>query len=447
MEPLAEVGRARSLPSQQFGSGRMAEILRGEELLHPLPFDPLAGPHGDPRGDRDEPAQWSLDFPDPEDLISTRLAPRQLIERGQRVVSIVLRPKDLKAILKNPARRGLDTERPAYVSFFDQGELVFADGFGLRIHGGLSRIHSPEKSFRLYCHRNYGAEAFPPGLLPWAEGPETRVVLHNDTRADLIGRNWSFANPLAYDIARRIGALAPHTAPAQLVLNGEVHGAVFLTERLDERYLEKLLGHGDFIFIRTKKTGKESRYRRGRAEHYRKLRSWIEKAPKITLEEAGQRVDLDNLFRWLISVTFCATTDAFQGPMVRDEADPHGRWFWINWDMDHSFMSTKEELRQPWVEDTFDDILRGNHPDLRGRLLRRLLRDDPEARVRLRQLYEEVLETRLTDEFLQERYEHYSAVAAQYEICDTDFLPLLESFLTHRRVEVQRQLRLYLETH
>lgn len=435
MEPLKAFGASRSRPAGELGSGRLGKLLQRTGRLHPVPYDPETGR----RGSRLQPARWSVDAPPPEGIPSSRQVPEGLVERGQRVVSVTLRPKDLRYFRRNPRSRGLNSERPAYVSFFEDGELLYGGGAGFRLHGGLSRIYSRKKSYRLYFHPSYGDESLPSGVLPWeAASPVSRLVLHNDTRTDFIGRDWSFAGPLAYDIARQVGCIAPRTAPAQFVLNGELQEAIFLTERLDERYVEALLGHPHFTFIRTKRDSKGGRFRRGNPDHYKLLRQWANEGV-ATLEEAEKRVDLDNLFRWFISVTFCATTDAFQGPLVRDETDPRNRWFWINWDMDHSFMSTKQELTDPWEESTFDHIL-GNHPDVRARVLRRLIDSDPQARRRLRELYEEVLDTRLTQEFLDERLAHYKAIAADYEICSTDFLPLLERFLERRRDVVRAQL-------
>ena len=47
--------------------------------------------------------------------------------------------------------------------------------------------------------------------------------------------HWYFVNPLAYDIARRMGAIAPETKPVRFFVNGEYYGPFVLTERFDER--------------------------------------------------------------------------------------------------------------------------------------------------------------------------------------------------------------------
>ena len=91
-------------------------------------------------------------------------------------------------------------------------------------------------------------------------------------------------------------------------------------------------------------------------------------------------MDLDNLTSWFISVLFCATTDAFQGVMLRDETASPPRWFWVNWDMDHSFMDLYQQAPEPWEHDTFATLL--TKRDLRSGLVTRLLEEDPRTGLR-----------------------------------------------------------------
>src|SRR5688572_22052300 len=167
--------------------------------------------------------QWS-----PQALPSSRALPPGEIARGLPVLSLTLDEADLRdpetGLLTNVMEHGSEWERKGSVSYFDEGKLLFASGVGVRIHGGGSRRVSPRQGFRLYFRRKYGRRELPPGLLfgPAAQ-PIRRLIVHNDVRRDQNGP-WSFVNPLAYDFARAIGAIAPETKPVRFYLNGEYYG-------------------------------------------------------------------------------------------------------------------------------------------------------------------------------------------------------------------------------
>jgi hypothetical protein len=315
---------------------------------------------------------------------------------------------------------------------------------GVRLHGGRSRFFSPRKSLRLYFHRSYGAPALPAAVQPWPDAvPLHDVVLHNDVREDAAGMRWQFASPLAYDLARQAGGLAPRTAPAWVYVNGELQGLYFLTERLDLDYVESHYGHRDFLLLRTKRDQGADRFQSGNPDLFKFLRLRIAKAPRLTVDGVADEIAVDPLLRWAVTVLFCATTDAFQGPLLRDLTDPSGRWFWIGWDMDHSFMSQKAVTENPWEQDAFEWLVRGRHPDLRAILLRRLAQEDETFPTRFRALSEQVLEERLTDEFLAERLAYYEGVADAYALEDRAFLPPLREFIVRRREVFRRQLDTY----
>ena len=93
----------------------------------------------------------------------------------------------------------------------------------------------------------------------------------------------------------------------------------------------------------------------------------------------------------------CDTHDAFQAPnQFRDERRPGAKWFWINWDMDASFIE--------WNHDTFQASLERVGEGRRGRrsneprpyLLTRLLKEDPEYRAYFASLFDEMLNHRVT---------------------------------------------------
>ncbi len=111
--------------------------------------------------------------------------------------------------------------------------------------------------------------------------------------------DWHFANPLAYDIARAIGAIAPETKPVRFFLNGEYYGPFVLTERFDERYFAAHWGYDDILLSQ---------------DEMNTLWEWVRTTRPLTMANVSQQVNIDNLTRWFVAVAFTATRDAYQGP-------------------------------------------------------------------------------------------------------------------------------------
>ena len=276
---------------------------------------------------------------------------------------------------------------------------MFASGVGVRIHGGSSRIRAPRPGFRLYFRRKYGPRELPPGVLFSAEAqPVRRIVVHDDVRRD--GRvDWYFANPLAYDIARAIGAIAPETKPVRFFLNGEFYGPFVVTERFDERFFAAHWGYDDILLSQ---------------EEMNKLWEWVRTTRPLTMANVSQHVNIDNITRWFLAVAFTATRDAYQGPgQFLDRTKASGGWFWVNWDMDQSFRNWNLDSYQYLLE-RIDEERRGRNPaEPRSVILSELIADDPQYRDYLKRVVQKALNHQLTQAFLMERYEHYLTTATQ----------------------------------
>ena len=354
---------------------------------------------------------------------SARVLPADELARGVSTVSLFVRPRDLtsrlRGLLVNARRSGAEWERPGWVSFFENGQVVHSAPAGVRIHGGSSREQKRPQGFRLYFRREYGARELPGAVAFGAAHahPLRRLVLHNDYRDRSDRLRWQFMNPLAYDIARAIGALAPPTRPVRFVLNGEFQGVYVLTEHLHPRdYFEAHPGY------------------RMRATHDEINALWpqVRAIRPLRMQTVAPLVDVDNLTRWFIAVVFCATGDAYQEPGVfRDPTRTTGQWFWVNWDMDGSF-------RDP-AQDSFPALLsrtgqrRARRPnDPRPYILTTLLDQDPEYRAYFMRTWTEAMNHVLTPAFLDDRYRHYEQLAVELGVADRRFLVSLRRFLTER---------------
>ena len=374
---------------------------------------------------------------DPHDAPSARVVNDAERKPGRSVVSVFVRPRDLhgrlRGLLTNPRRSGPDWERPAWVSFFEDGRLVHSAPAGARIHGGSSRELARPQSFRLYFRRKYGAREMPGAVAfgPDHRHPLRRLVLHNDARHRSDGNRWQFANPLAYDIARRAGALAPPTRPVRFLLNGEFQGVYVLAEHLHARdYFEAHPG----------------RRMRDSLDEINALYRQVRVLSPVNMRTAGRLVDLDSLTRWFIAVVFCATGDAYQEPgLFRDTSRSDAQWFWVNWDMDGSFRHADLDSFSTLLSRT--GARRARRPnDARPYLITTLLDQDPEYRAYFMRVWTDVMNHALTPEFLDERYAHYEQLTADLGIEDRRFLPPLRRFLTERPSRVWATAETWLAT-
>ena len=169
--------------------------------------------------------------------------------------------------------------------------------------------------------------------------------------------------------------------------------------------------------------------------------------PSFTMADAATWLDIENLTRWFVSIVFCGTSDPFQAVMFRDRTRPEARWFWVNWDMDHSFMDLTQRALVPWSQDTFRSTIRP--PALEARVIGRLIDDDPVYREYLARTFLDALNHQLSPAFLSERFQHYRAVAEQFGLENDSYLDVVAEFLGLRPVYVRAMLvrHLNLELH
>ena len=375
--------------------------------------------------------EWLDPFPDdryrvqisPATFPSTRAVPEAAVLEGTEVLSLVVDRDALsgseRGIVTHPEERGREWERPGYVSYFTDGQLRLATQVGVRLHGGRSRLYSPVKSFRLHFRARYGPPAVPSSMF-FGKGLEnnlTSVIVHNDVRRDRQGRDWHLVNPLAYDIARQLGGIVPRTRPTQFYLNGERQGVYVLTERITREFLEARFGHRRFS-ISADGTSRD-------------LPRWARTAKPFTMRDVNAVVDLDNLTSWALTVLFCGTTDILtQSPVARDLTDPASRWFWLTWDLDHSFMDLYQAAPQPWLLDSYRTLL-GNREG-RSRILTRLLQNDPDYRRYFAGRLSAALNHQITPAFLNERFGFYWEAALRRGAADSGYAEVLQQFLKER---------------
>ena len=200
-------------------------------------------------------------------LATSLRVPQASLDRGGPVVSLLVDPKAMAELDANRYGRGRDWERAAYLAFLEEGEVRFASGVGVRIHGGGGRRKKDSRGYRVYLRKSYGvAEIAGSALGPEFAGVELRrFVLRN--RSSLLG------NPLAFDLMRAAGVPAPRVRPAELFVNGERAGVFEVSEYIDEHFMEAHFGHRQFALVQTKlnKTATLAADRNGRPRRIRAL--------------------------------------------------------------------------------------------------------------------------------------------------------------------------------
>jgi len=361
--------------------------------------------------------RWS-----PLALPATQVVPPEEIASGLPVLAVALDHDALwgpAGILENKLQHGRDWEREGSVAYYEGGRLLFTSGVGVRVHGGGSRYTSPRQGFRLYFRRQYGPREFAPGILfsPDAQ-PIRRLVVHNDIRRDSDKTEWHFVNPLSYDIARAMGAVAPETKPVRFFLNDEYYGPFVLTERFDERYFAAHWGHDDILLSQ---------------EAFDRLWAWVQRTRPLTMQQVSGQVDLENLTRWFLAVAFCATRDAYQGPgQFLDLTRPSGGWFWVNWDMDQGLRNWDLDSYQYLLERIAEGRRGRNRAEPRSVLLTHLLSQDPAYREFFKRVFLQVMNHHVTPAFLDERYRHYADVAARLDVPNTAYERRLREFIDRR---------------
>ncbi len=376
-------------------------------------------------------ATWPSDTVPRISAAVSALPPGEIASRHP-VLSLVMDAADLqdpeRGILANVLEHGRDWERPGTVAYFDDGQLRFATGVGVRVHGGGSRKSSPRQGFRLYFRREYGARQLPPDVLFSTDAqPVRHLVIHNDVRD---GRH--FANPLAYDIAREVGAITAETSPVRFFLNGEFYGVFVLTERFDEQYFQAHWGHDRIDWT---------------DEEMQSFWEWSVQHRPMTMADVAKKADVEGLARWFLATAFMATRDAYQGPgQYLDSSRTPPRWFWVNWDMDGSFRSFDLDSYADLLN-RVDELQRGrSHTEPRSNLLTTLFAEDDAFRTFYKRLFVAVMNHHLTPEFLERRLDYYRRAGQQLGVTDTKYLREYATFLERRPAFFRKLTESWLNT-
>lgn len=359
------------------------------------------------------------------------------LETPYPIISITADNADLfhpdNGLIPNKHMRGRKWEKPATVSYYEKGALLFESNAGLRIHGGKRLLLA--NSFRLYFRDAYGKAQFEPGILfsPGTE-PLKRLVVHHTAWPS----GWPLNNIFAYEIARKMGCVTPEVKLAHLVLNGKDQGLYFLTPHQGDTQLESFFGHADFVAFRHKSTLTKDSVSFYEDDYLALFRS--DERP-LDLALIDQRIDLDNLARHLFSFVYCATSDYCQGVVARDNRLKDPKIFWINWDMDQSFadinrMAHKRRTygnRNIWEQPGWGRFLSETGTYCKRKdLFRQLVSEYPQYGQQVVKISLDILNHRVTKAFLLAKVDEYEKLLGQWGDDNEGYFKKLRGFFYNR---------------
>lgn len=360
-------------------------------------------------------------------------------KKGWPVLAIKLPPEQLYdpqvGIIANRAKQGRSWERKAAVAFIKDGQVVYSSLAGLRVHGGLRRVVKPFQSYRLHFRKKYGIESIPAGVIFNKSGPiKTLVVSMTDWPP-----GQPINTPLSYDVSERMGCIVPEAKLVEVYLNGTSIGMAYVTEHLSRRQFDQYFTGKDFLFFkfRGKSTQQDERL------YLRRFWAYAKDKKTFSMKKVASSIDIDNFTRHVFSWIYNGTTDACQGVGFMDTADANAKLRWINWDMDQSYYDVHGEMyhmvRESWEQEGVGLVYRkgSNYCD-RSVLFTRLINESREYREYYGTVFSEILNHRLTEDFLLARVKYYGDMLAAYGDPHEDYIAMLSKFM-HNRAEFLRR--------
>ncbi len=455
--PLRDALRKPSVPTAMLNRGTVGRVFRHLRLVKPVRNDNLLYKPSDYRetplnaslfqkkrvvGDMLYMAnpRWVEDLAVRADLSDPLVQPGHFRE-GWPLVSIRIDERDLTGdewgIYANFMGHGREWERPAAMAYYADGKKLFSTAAGLRLHGGRSREPGQTHSLRLHFREEYGENEFKKGVIFTASNePVTRLVVHAD---------WPPAHPfaglLAFDVVERLGGTVPRTQPVLLVLNGQLQtNLYFLSEHVGRAAWANRIGHKDFLMYIMKGPKEPESFDAYGTFHIRMLKT---PAP-LDLAVVEQEVDLENLSASVLAVAYGGTSDGFQGAALWDSRAENPRWSWVSWDMDHSLWDVygKPGDRKPWQKESWEQVMKRkgdpgyvawrNGGDARAVIFGRLMDESPAFRVRFIRYATDMLNHRLTEDFMFGRIAHYEQLVRAFGRADLSFADEYREFVLHR---------------
>ncbi|MEM6768937.1 MAG: CotH kinase family protein, partial [Bacteroidota bacterium] len=230
-------------------------------------------------------------------------------------------------------------EHPVHLDLIETGgEVVHSSTVGLRMFGGMSRLH-PQKSFSLSARKKYGKKRIKHRLFDQDDPKSFQFLVVRNA-----GSDWNrsyLRDALLTDLLQDESWDLDHQAarPVQVYLNGKYWGVYHLREKINTQFLadrHDIEDKDQIDLLEHQQTVKNGRY-----GGYQKLLRFVEQADLSTAanyQKLGELMDIPNFQRLQIAQTYFDNRDA--GGNIRywrNRADPTSKWRWILYDVDQGF--------------------------------------------------------------------------------------------------------------
>jgi len=333
------------------------------------------------------------------------------------VLSIDIESNDLYSdefgILTNYDGHGREWERLGYVRYFKNGESVFSNFSGIRLQGGDPGREMGLINFRLYFREEYGKSVIKTDKIFNGSVDELKRLAIKQSQ----WKKWPLNSPIAYDVSRQAGGLAPPTEMFLLYLNGQNLGLYYMVPHLGEKQVKAMSPEDEYQYFRVRGARHEADW------HFFSSLDTKIKEPEVMDEQyAAQFFDLDNLVKLIFSYVLNATGDYCQGVILRGSTS-ESKYFWYGWDYDHSYIDVPIEIRKDditprdrWEQPpSFSGFLlddRGLKPHrcARVRLFRRLVNEDSNFREKTKHLFASTINHLVTEKFITELLDSYQQI-------------------------------------
>ncbi len=238
--------------------------------------------------------------------------------------------------IANFMQRGDNWERAAHLELIDPGgELLWSQGFGLRIHGNGSR-RGRQKSFRLLGKSKYGNKKLEYPVFPEKDIDKyEKLVL----RKTLCSNDSFISDFLAFRLLQSTNVASHGSRPVLAFINGEFWGLYALTEKIDQDFLDENFDvDEDSVDLLGPSPGNETC---GNNDAYYELVAFMEnndmQEPEV-YEYVSSQIDIDNFIDYLIIEFYMANLDwPYNNNYFWKTYAADAKWRWGITDLDFCF--------------------------------------------------------------------------------------------------------------
>jgi len=258
------------------------------------------------------------------------------------VVSLVTDPIVLwnkhSGIHANAGQKGRKWERLANLEYYGAGEAApLCLPVRLRMHGGGWARKQKKKAFRITYSTEAVATSTTTNLLTERSPEAERTFILRPTVLNLTAR---LGEELFTGLYSSIGGFTSSSTEAILFINGELWGFYRMHERINEEYLRRSVGEGDYDLIKNQRTNRPALA--GDVKQWESTLEFFRNhdlADDEIFKKAGELVDVENTTDyWLLNI-YAGNYDwpHNNSYVFKKRGDSNSKWRWISWDPDFAF--------------------------------------------------------------------------------------------------------------